>query len=111
MIRGTTSQDYMKKQPANVDAFGSAEDAFEALLKGAVDAVVYDAPNLLHYAKGEGEGKVSVVGKRFESQDYGIALPEGSPLRERINRALLRLIESDELEDIKKKWFGGNSSE
>jgi ABC-type amino acid transport substrate-binding protein len=106
VVRGTTSQDYMQKEPAYVDAFDSVEDAFEALLKGSVDAVVYDAPNLLYYANDKGKGKVSVVGKLFEPQDYGIALPEGSPLRERINRALLRMVESDELENVKKKWFG-----
>jgi len=74
-----------------------------------VEAVVYDAPNLLYYANGEGKGKVTVVGKIFEPQNYGLALPEGSPLREKINRAILKLTESDELERIKRKWFGNQS--
>ncbi len=86
------------------------EDAFDALLKGEVEAVVYDAPNLLYYANGEGKGKVTVVGNIFEPQDYGLALPQGSPLREKITRAILKLIESDELESIKVKWFGNPSS-
>jgi ABC-type amino acid transport substrate-binding protein len=47
-----------------------------------------------------------VVGKIFEPQDYGLALPQGSPLREKINRAILTLLESDEMEQIQKKWFG-----
>ena len=50
-----------------------------------------------------------LVGKIFEPQNYGLALPEGDPLREKINRALLELIESDEMERIKRKWFGGPS--
>ncbi len=86
------------------------EDAFDALLKGEVEAVVYDAPNLLYYANGEGKGKVTVVGNIFEPQDYGLALPQGSPLREKITRAILTLIESNELESIKVKWFGNQSS-
>ena len=73
VVRGTTSQEYMQKEPAHIETFDRVEDAL------------------------------------FESQDYGMALPEGSPLREKINRALLGLIESDELEAISKKWFGDES--
>jgi len=51
-------------------------------------------------------GKVMVVGKLFERQDYGLALPQGSPLREKFNRAILLLVESDKLEQIRTKWFG-----
>ena len=106
VVRGTTSHDYMKKEPAYVDAYERAEEAYEALLNGAVDAVVYDAPSLLYFANNQGKEKVAVVGRLFEPQDYGIALPAGSPLRERINRTLLRLVESDEMEAIRKRWLG-----
>ena len=89
-----------------MEAFATVEAAFDALLDETVDAVVYDAPNLLYYANGEGKGKVSVVGKIFEPQDYGLALPQGSPLREKINRAILNLRESGELERTLEKWLG-----
>jgi ABC-type amino acid transport substrate-binding protein len=106
VVDGTTSFEYMKKIPADIDVFEKVEDAFDALLKDEVDAVVYDAPNLRYYAMGEGKGKFAVVGKIFEPQEYGLAVPQGSPLRERINRAILKLIESGELESIKRNWFG-----
>ncbi|MBW2336394.1 MAG: transporter substrate-binding domain-containing protein [Deltaproteobacteria bacterium] len=75
-----------------------------------VDAVVYDAPNLLHYANGEGKGKVIVVGKLFVLQDYAMALPQGSRWREKINRAVLALLESGETRHIRSKWFGDENS-
>jgi ABC-type amino acid transport substrate-binding protein len=106
VVSGTTSFRYMKKIPADIDVFDRVEDTFDALLQGEVDAVVYDAPNLLYYAIGEGKDKVAVVGKIFEPQDYGIAVPQGSPLREKINRAILNLIESGEFESIKRNWLG-----
>jgi len=109
VVGGTTSFQFMKKEHADLDVFERVEDAFDALLKGEVEAVVYDAPNLLYYAMGEGKGKVTVVGKIFQPQDYGLAVPQGSPLREKINRAILKLIESGELEQIKKNWFGDQS--
>ena len=75
-------------------------------MEGLLDAVVYDAPNLLYYANEEGKGKVKVVGKPFARQEYGIALPLGRALRKRINLAYLALIESGELETIRARWFG-----
>lgn len=106
VVGGTTSYEYMKKERAYIDEFATVEDAYDALLKGTVDAVVYDAPNLLFYANGEGKGKVTVVGKIFEPQDYGLALPQGSPLREKINRAILTLVENDEWARTVAKWLG-----
>jgi len=106
VVDGTTSFQFMKKERANLVVFERVDDAFDALQKGEVAAVVYDAPNLLYYARGEGRGKVTVVGNIFQPQDYGLAVPQGSPLREKIIRAILKLIESGELERIKMKWFG-----
>ena len=106
LVGGTTSYEYMKKERAYIEVFDTVEDAYDALLNETVDAVVYDAPNLLFYANGEGRGKVSVVGKIFEPQDYGLALPQGSPLREKFNRAILTLKENDELARTVAKWLG-----
>jgi ABC-type amino acid transport substrate-binding protein len=71
-----------------------------------VDALVYDAPVLQHYATKEGKGKVKVVGLIFQKQQYGMAIPIDSPFRERINLALLRLIETGVYKEIHDKWFG-----
>jgi polar amino acid transport system substrate-binding protein len=49
---------------------------------------------------------VDVVGSTFAPQDYGIAIPQGSPLREDFNRVLLKLEENGALERIRSKWFG-----
>jgi len=54
----------------------------------------------------QGYGLVRVVGPIFQEEDYGIALPTGSPLREQINAALLRLKSSGRYDKIYEKWFG-----
>ena len=106
VVEGTTRHEYMKRERAYIEAYVTVGDAIEALLNETVDAVVYDSPNLLFYANGEGKGKVTVVGKKFEPQDYGLALSQGSPLREKINRAILTIMETDELERTVEKWLG-----
>lgn len=106
VVKGTTSEEYLAGIRADVSAFRSIRDAVQSLRDGRLDAVVYDQPNLLFYAEREGGGTVSVVGNTFAPQDYALAVTQKSPLRERLNLALLALAESGELTRIYTKWFG-----
>jgi ABC-type amino acid transport substrate-binding protein len=106
VLNASTSHDYMNKMNSVVYAFDRIDDAYQWLIEGRLDAVVYDRPNLQFYAQHEGKAKVVVVGKTFAPQDYGIALPQGSPLREKLNRELLAMQENGTLERIRSKWFG-----
>lgn len=110
VIKGTTSEEYLRKGPADLFKFEDAEQMYKALQVKAVDAVVYDAPVLRYYANTRGKGKVEVVGKLFDRQYYGFAVRHGSPLREVINRDLLALVESGEFATILEKWFGKGHS-
>jgi polar amino acid transport system substrate-binding protein len=85
------------------------EDAYDALQKGGVDAVVFDSPVLLYYAGHEGQGKVQVAGPVFHKENYGIVLPAGSPLRKPINEALLTVRENGVYQKLYDEWFGGSS--
>ena len=42
----------------------------------------------------------------FAPEKLGFAFPEGSPLRDPVNRILLRLIEDGEYERIAQRYFG-----
>ncbi len=79
---------------------------YHLLETGEVDAVVFDAPVLQHYASQRGKGRVRVVGLVFQEKNYGIALSEKSELRDRINIALLKLVENGTFDTMRKKWFG-----
>jgi ABC-type amino acid transport substrate-binding protein len=105
VVAGTTSQKEMEATQARLVVFDYAREAYSALRQGKVDAVVYDAPQLLYYARNEGQGAVKVVGRPFAPQDYGIAMPQGSLLRERLNRAILAVRESRDLKDIHDRWL------
>lgn len=109
-VKGSTSVDYLRQHNAEVAEFPKVEEAYEALRQGEVNAVVYDAPVLLYYAAHEGKGKVHVVGSVFRKENYGIVFPDKSPLRKRVNEALLKLKESGAYDQLYKKWFGASSS-
>jgi polar amino acid transport system substrate-binding protein len=104
-VTGSTSASYLQKYNIRATGFLQIEQAFAALAQNQADAVVYDAPILLYYAAHEGKGQVEVVGSIFKKESYGIALPNGSPLRKEINRALLALQENGTYDEIYERWF------
>ncbi len=106
VVHGTTSYDFVSNLNTNSVSFDKIDQAYDWLLKDKLDAVVYDRPNLLYFAQTKGKEKVEVVGKVFAPQDYGMASLQGSELREKINRAILSIIENGQMDEIHKKWFG-----
>lgn len=105
-VGGTTAADYLDSRGAKVVEFATLHESVEALLEHSVDAVVYDAPALRYYSTHEGEGSVRVVGPTFKEQSYGVGLPEGSPYREPISRALLELRENGVYDKLHSHYFG-----
>ena len=108
-VAGSTGEQFLRHLPqVNVLSFALIDDAFPALLEGKVDAIIYDFPSLSYFAQHEGKGKVRLVGPVFQREPYGIAFPQGSPLREQVNRALLEIRESGLYDRIYSKWFGAS---
>jgi polar amino acid transport system substrate-binding protein len=79
---------------------------FKALLDKKVDAVVFNAPVLLYYAAHEGKGRVKIVGPEFNTAPIAILYQLNSPLRKKVDIALLKLRENGTYRQIYDKWFG-----
>ncbi|MHC4924559.1 MAG: transporter substrate-binding domain-containing protein [Planctomycetota bacterium] len=91
---------------ATVQKLVSVDQALSALAKGDVDAVVYDAPVLHNSIRERFPRRLALVPGIFERQDYGIALPAGSELREPINRAMLRILASPAWRETRRRHLG-----
>ncbi len=88
-LAGSTSEAYLREQRIPFQYYPDLAQAVQAVADRKVDAAVYDAP-LLQYLVNQGfVGQVEMLDQTFGQQDYAIALPTGSALREPINRALL----------------------
>jgi ABC-type amino acid transport substrate-binding protein len=109
VLGGTSSAAWVAGRGLSSRRYDTIDDAYRGLVAGEVDALVYDAPNLMYYAQTEGRGVVQTVGGTFAPQDLGMAVRQGSDLRERIDRALLELQEEGELARLKADWFGAGS--
>jgi ABC-type amino acid transport substrate-binding protein len=107
-VQGTTGDMWVTDQGLPHQKVAAIEDAYAALTSGRSDAIVYDYPVLLYHALNEGQEDTQVVGGVFSLEEYGIAAPTGSPLREDINRALLALREDGTYDAIYRRWFGAD---
>lgn len=105
-VEKSTAAEYLADQGVTAVLLNNVDEACRLLEGGRVDAVVYDAPVLQHYAARSGRGKVRVVGLMFEEKNYGMALQVRSAYRDKINIALLKLMEEGVYRQIKEKWFG-----
>ncbi len=105
---GTTSVDFLKNnvEMEELKLLPNTDNLFMELISGGVDAVFFDSPPLLYYAQNQGKGKVKTVGPLYQGQPYGIAFPQGSDLREKVNIALLKFMEEGTYAKLYEKWFG-----
>ena len=109
-VKGSTAEEYLRQRNFEIAEFAQVEDALQALQTNQIDAIVYDAPVLLYYAAHEGKGKTQTVGAIFRKENYGVAFPDKSPLRKRVNEILLKLKENGTYDQLYSKWFGGAGS-
>jgi polar amino acid transport system substrate-binding protein len=106
-LAGSVSAVYLRQHNVRAAEFTRTADMFEALRDETVDAVLFETPALRYYAAHEGKGLVRLVGSEFNKADLAIVFPDGSPLRKRVNDAVLAMREDGTYQRIYEKWFGG----
>lgn len=109
-VDGSSSAKYLSNRGMVPKTYKSVVDGLKAVADGEIDAFVYDRPLLQFYARTELKGRVRVLDAVFDAQSYGIGMPSGSPLRERVNTALLQLQTDERYWDGLVKRYLGESN-
>ncbi len=105
-VADSTSAQYLTGRRVDFRSERDLAEALKALASGAVDAVVYDAPILRYRVRRDFGERVRVLPGSFERQDYGIALPAGSPHREAFNRIMLEKLHQPSWQDLLYRYLG-----
>lgn len=84
--------------------------AIRDLGAGRVRAVFYDTPMLRYQASHHPGEKLMVLPVTYLPHQYGFGMQVRSPYRKQINQALLNLKENGRMEELRRKWFGDDSS-
>lgn len=105
-VANSSSEKYLISNQVNYILFKNINDAIEALAAGRLDAVVHDSPIIKYIIKKNYMTGLSVLPINLEPLYYGFAVPQGSKLREDINRVLIQKITSPEWKNVLFNYFG-----
>ncbi len=108
VVRDTTGAEEMAGRGMRIAHYDGISEGFDALLAGKIGAFVYDKPLMQYIALQNYEGAVRILEDAIGRQDYGIALPTDSPLREPMNQALLTYLRSEDWARVQTRYLGDN---
>ena len=105
-IANTTAADYLRAHNIQAHEFQQLSPMLQALQSKNVDAVLFTSPVLLYYAAHEGKGLVKLVGPEINVSPIALGFQLESPLRRKVNGALLTLRENGTYQRLYATWFG-----
>jgi polar amino acid transport system substrate-binding protein len=105
-IPDTAAEAYLKNHHISYKPYPTVTEGLRAVADHQVDAMVYDAPILRYAVKTEMDGAIQVLHGTFDHDDYGLIIPQGSRLREPMNRALLTIIREASWQEVLRSYLG-----
>jgi len=105
-LEGSQHVNYLTEAGINAMAYESIEDGLKAVSEKEMDAFVYDAPIVKYIVKDSYFNHLRVLPEVFNRHYVSMAMPEGSFLRESLNRALLKVTEKDQWKDLLQSYLG-----
>lgn len=105
-VAGGPGAEYLARHQVQFSTYNSPGEALGDLAAGKVQAVVAPIPVLRYSIARERQGQVRVSPYVLERIGYAIGLPDASPLREPIDRALLAIVEGDRWRDVEARYLG-----
>jgi polar amino acid transport system substrate-binding protein len=108
VLAGTTgSEEAAKISGINVKEYDEISFAYNDLIKGTIDAVIYDN-SLAQFYINTNPGVLKTVGNLMTEENYGIAVcKDNKKLLDKINSGLKKVREEGIIDSLIKKWIGG----
>jgi ABC-type amino acid transport substrate-binding protein len=100
------SLNFLTRHGIAVRPFENEQDGLQAIVDKKIDVFVFDELVLKYLVRTEFPGRVHVLPEIFDHYFVGLAMPQGSPLREPVNRALLKIIDTDDWLRLKERYIG-----
>jgi len=107
-VVGSTSADFLNQRDIRFTGYISPQKMLMDFDAGIIDSVVFDGPILAYHVSANPKSKARVIERVYRPENYGIALPTDSAMREEIDQALLTIREDGTYDALVKRWFGAN---
>jgi polar amino acid transport system substrate-binding protein len=105
-VAQSESLKFLARRGIAVRPFENVQVGLQAIVDKKIDAFVYNESTLQYFVRTEFPGRVHVLAGIFNHYYVSIGMPTGSPLREPINRALLKIIARDEWLRLVERYIG-----
>jgi polar amino acid transport system substrate-binding protein len=105
-VANTVSARYLDDEHIRNRAYPDVHAAMLAVQQGRADAIVYDLPILQYRNRELNDGGLRLLPGTFEQQAYAFAVATGSPLREPVDREILRITSGSGWAELQRKYLG-----
>jgi len=94
-VAGTAAEDTLTRMRVSYRTFATPQDGLRAVRNDAIDAFVYDKPLLAWLIRKNFASSLDMLDASLDVQNYAFAIPDGSPLRRTIDRAVADAVASE----------------
>ena len=108
VLTHSPGEEFARRYGARARGVESLQRGYELLRDQAVDAVVFDRPQLLYFLQHHRDSHLTASSAEYVRQNYGFAMPLGSDLAHPMNVNLLQLEEGGRVDRIVRSWLGEN---
>jgi polar amino acid transport system substrate-binding protein len=105
-VSGTAGEQWVDAQGLRTRNYPFVIQASKALQRGDVEVLIYERAILGYMIKEYGWRQLYVLPHTLAVRDYAIALPTDSPIKEPVNRALLKVVHRPDWKDVVQRYVG-----
>jgi ABC-type amino acid transport substrate-binding protein len=103
-IEGTDAAEYLREERIRFQAYDSVQGGLQAVQQGDLEAFAHSTPVLRYWVNEDNSLSVKVEATDVRPQRYALVLPNGSPLREPLNQALLKTVNGSGWQSVLKRY-------
>jgi polar amino acid transport system substrate-binding protein len=107
VVTGSAGEQWLAAQGLTARTYPFVIQASKALQRGDVQALIFEKGVLGYMVKEYGWRDMQILPHTLAVNDYAIALPTDSPIKEAVNRALLKVVHGPRWKDVVQRYFGG----
>lgn len=106
VLNGSTAEQYALLTRIDYSLYSTVEDGLNAVLRREVDACLANEAQLRYITHQQFRRKLEILPFTFQREDCSFALPNNSPLKESLNRAILTEVATDHWRAIRIQYLG-----
>ncbi len=103
-IDGADAAEYLREERIKFQPYDSVPGGLQAVQQGSLEAFVHSTPVLRYWVNEDNNLSVKVEATDVRPQRYALVLPTDSPLREPLNRALLKTVNGTGWQSVLKRY-------